>query len=57
MTSSRARAVRLLVLELILEKDGDSAEHVMREHVRASRRALLARLPISGAGEGFGTTG
>lgn len=34
-----------LVLELILEKDGDSAERVMREHVRASRRALLAGLP------------
>lgn len=30
------------VLELILAKDGDSAEQVMREHVRASRRALLA---------------
>ncbi|MET9969502.1 hypothetical protein ABZZ80_27140 [Streptomyces sp. NPDC006356] len=28
-----------LVLELILEKGGDSAEHVMGEHVRASRRA------------------
>ncbi|MDQ8702520.1 GntR family transcriptional regulator [Streptomyces sp. LHD-70] len=36
------------VLELILEKDGDSAEQVMREHVRASRRALLAGLPTSG---------
>ncbi|AXK32512.1 GntR family transcriptional regulator [Streptomyces armeniacus] len=35
-----------LVLELILEKDGYSAEQVMREHVRASRRALLAGLPI-----------
>ncbi|WP_116201512.1 GntR family transcriptional regulator [Amycolatopsis circi] len=32
------------VLELILSKDGDSAEQVMREHVRASRRALLAGL-------------
>ncbi|GAA1098733.1 GntR family transcriptional regulator [Tsukamurella spumae] len=32
------------VLELITAKDGDSAEHVMREHVRASRRALLAGL-------------
>lgn len=31
-----------VVLDLILEKDGDSAERVMREHVRASRRALLA---------------
>ncbi|WP_416968105.1 GntR family transcriptional regulator [Streptomyces sp. 4F14] len=36
------------VLELILEKDGDSAEHVMREHVRASRRAVLAGLPFGG---------
>lgn len=35
------------VLELILEKDGDSAEQVMRDHVRASRRALLAGLPTS----------
>ena len=33
-----------MVLELILAKDGDSAERVMREHVRASRRALLAGL-------------
>lgn len=33
-----------LVLELILAKDGDSAERVMREHVRASRQALLAGL-------------
>lgn len=32
------------VLELIVDKDGDSAERVMREHVRASRRALLAGL-------------
>lgn len=32
------------VLELIIAKDGDSAEQVMREHVRASRRALLAGL-------------
>lgn len=32
------------VLELIVAKDGDSAERVMREHVRASRRALLAGL-------------
>lgn len=30
------------VVELIIAKDGDSAERVMREHVRASRRALLA---------------
>jgi DNA-binding GntR family transcriptional regulator len=44
-----------LVLELILEKDGDSAEHVMREHVRASRRALLAGLPISGLKTSVGT--
>jgi DNA-binding GntR family transcriptional regulator len=35
------------VLELILAKDGDSAEHVMKEHVRASRRALLAGLESS----------
>ncbi|MEW2403888.1 GntR family transcriptional regulator [Streptomyces sp. NPDC046862] len=35
-----------LVLELILAKDGDSAERVMREHVRASRSALLAGLPV-----------
>lgn len=32
------------VLELVISKDGDSAERVMREHVRASRRALLAGL-------------
>lgn len=32
------------VLDLILAKDGDSAEAVMREHVRASRRALMAGL-------------
>lgn len=32
------------VLELIIEKDGDSAERVMREHVRASRAALMAGL-------------
>ncbi|MFB7328349.1 MULTISPECIES: GntR family transcriptional regulator [unclassified Streptomyces] len=43
-----------LVLELILAKDGDSAEHVMREHVRASRRALLAGLPIGDRHERFG---
>ena len=30
------------MLDLIVAKDGDSAERVMREHVRASRRALLA---------------
>lgn len=34
-----------LVLDLILQKDGDSAERVMREHVRASRRAVLEGLP------------
>lgn len=32
------------VLELIMAKDGDGAERVMREHVRASRRALLTGL-------------
>lgn len=32
------------VLDLIVSKDGDSAERVMREHVRASRQALLAGL-------------
>jgi DNA-binding GntR family transcriptional regulator len=32
------------VLGLIVEKDGDSAERVMREHVRASRMALMAGL-------------
>lgn len=32
------------VVELIAAKDGDSAERVMREHVRASRRALMAGL-------------
>jgi DNA-binding GntR family transcriptional regulator len=32
------------VLDLILAKDGDSAERVMREHVRASRGALLRGL-------------
>ncbi|MFI1030318.1 FCD domain-containing protein [Streptomyces sp. NPDC020951] len=41
-----------VVLELILEKDGDTAEQVMREHVRASRRALLAGLPIGGSHKG-----
>ncbi|GAB6898514.1 GntR family transcriptional regulator [Kineosporia succinea] len=35
-----------VVLDLILAKDGDSAEMVMREHVRASRRALLAGLEL-----------
>jgi DNA-binding GntR family transcriptional regulator len=32
------------ILELISAKDGDTAERVMREHVRASRQALLAGL-------------
>ncbi|TDC77164.1 GntR family transcriptional regulator [Streptomyces hainanensis] len=32
------------VLELVTAKDGDSAERVMREHVRASRRALMTGL-------------
>jgi len=36
-----------VVLELIIAKDGDSAERVMREHVRASRQALLAGLDTS----------
>jgi DNA-binding GntR family transcriptional regulator len=35
------------VLEPILAKDGDTAERVMREHVRASRRALMAGLGAS----------
>ncbi|MGO4757177.1 FCD domain-containing protein [Streptomyces sp. 2MCAF27] len=30
------------VLTLILAKDGDSAERVMREHVRMSHQALMA---------------
>ena len=34
------------VVDLITAKDGDSAERVMREHVRASRQAVLARLPL-----------
>jgi len=34
------------VLDLIIAKDGDSAERVMREHVRASRQALLAGLAL-----------
>jgi DNA-binding GntR family transcriptional regulator len=38
-----------MVLDLIMQKDGDSAERVMREHVRASRRALLEGLPTTGA--------
>jgi DNA-binding GntR family transcriptional regulator len=35
------------VLDLIIAKDGDSAERVMREHVRASRQVLLAGLASS----------
>jgi len=35
------------VLELVIAKDADSAERVMREHVRASRQALLAGLGSS----------
>ena len=38
------------VLEPILAKDGDTAERVMREHVRSSRRALMAGLDGSLAG-------
>ena len=39
------------VLEPILAKDGDTAERLMRVHVRASRRALMAGLDSSlGAG-------
>lgn len=37
------------VLELILEKDGDSAERLMRQHVRASRRAVLEGLAAGDA--------
>ncbi|MEO5663414.1 MAG: GntR family transcriptional regulator [Nocardioides sp.] len=33
-----------LVLELIVAKDGDSAERVIRDHVRAARRAPSVRL-------------
>ncbi|MFI0859166.1 GntR family transcriptional regulator [Streptomyces smyrnaeus] len=44
-----------LVVELIVEKDGDSAEQVMREHVRASRRALMAGLPTPGSQSSTGT--
>ncbi|MCG7206589.1 GntR family transcriptional regulator [Streptomyces arenae] len=45
------------VLELILAKDGDSAERVMREHVRASRSALLAALPVEGRHVRSGSAG
>ncbi|TLS48168.1 GntR family transcriptional regulator [Streptomyces montanus] len=37
------------VLELIIAKDGDSAERVMRDHVRASRLALMAGLDAMGS--------
>ena len=55
INTSLSQAGRLLqsdrehhrVLELIAAKDGDSAERVMREHVRASRQALLAGLESS----------
>lgn len=40
------------VLDLILQKDGDSAERLMREHVRASRRAVLAGLPLDAGRNG-----
>lgn len=33
-----------MVIDLIIQKDSDSAERVMGEHVRASRRALFAGL-------------
>lgn len=54
ISTSLSRPGRLLqserehhaVLDLILAKDGDGAEQVMREHVRASRRALLTGLAI-----------
>ncbi|MDT9594209.1 GntR family transcriptional regulator [Nocardioides zeae] len=36
-----------VVLDLVKAKDGDSAERVMREHVRASRSALLAGLAVT----------
>ncbi|WP_149830814.1 GntR family transcriptional regulator [Streptomyces tailanensis] len=36
------------VLDLIIAKDGDSAERVMRDHVRASRLALMAGLDAMG---------
>lgn len=41
---SRSDSEHHRVLELILAKDGDGAEGVMREHVRSSRRALMAGL-------------
>jgi DNA-binding GntR family transcriptional regulator len=41
---SRSDSEHHHVLELILAKDGDGAERVMREHVRSSRRALMAGL-------------
>lgn len=36
-----------LVLDLIIAKDGDTAERVMREHVRTSRRVILAHLDLA----------
>lgn len=39
------------VLELIEAKDGDAAERVMRDHVRASRRALMEGLDHASSGE------
>ncbi|MGW0705548.1 FCD domain-containing protein [Streptomyces sp. NPDC002643] len=36
------------VIDLIIAKDGDSAERVMRDHVRASRRALMAGIDAMG---------
>lgn len=38
------------VLELILAKDGTTAERVMREHVRASQQALLDAMDSPSAG-------
>ncbi|RAJ56609.1 DNA-binding GntR family transcriptional regulator [Streptomyces sp. Amel2xB2] len=35
------------VVDLIIAKDGDSAERVMRDHVRASRQALMAGLEMT----------
>lgn len=36
------------VVELIIAKDGDNAERVMRDHVRASRQALMAGIDAMG---------
>jgi DNA-binding GntR family transcriptional regulator len=38
------------VLGLILAKDGDGAERVMREHVRRSHQALMAGIDDQGRG-------